>query len=189
MQLSPFALDAVHSITVGALPAELAAASFDDLWALHPAEFHILQMMGRPVPTPRWQQAYGHDYRYTGALNPGLPMVPMLEPFLHTARTLDERINGLLVNWYDGDQGHYIGKHRDSTAGLVGDAPIVTFSLGAPRTFRFRKYRGAGIIDVDTGQSPVIAFGWEVNRVYSHEVPPGAGRRVSITARAFYDLG
>lgn len=185
MQLTPLPLDAAYNAFVGALPGELAAIPFDPLWDLHPPEFHILQMMGKPMPSPRWSQAFGRDYRYSGNVNVALPVPPPLQPFLDAARTLDTRINGLLVNWYDGDLGHYIGKHRDSPVGLIEGAPIITLSLGAPRTFRFRKYRGAGLVDVDTGQHPVIVFGGQVNRVFSHEVVKGTGRRISITARAF----
>lgn len=187
MKLTPFPLDATHHALVGTLPPALAGVDFEALWALHPNDYHVIHLMGRPVATPRWQTAFGHDYRYTGALNPGLPMPPILEPFLAAAQGVDARINGLLLNWYDGDLGHYIGKHRDSVIGLVSSAPIITFSLGAKRTFRFRKYRGPGIIDLDTAKAPVIAFDFEVNRVFSHEVPKGTGRRISVTARAFND--
>lgn len=41
--------------------------SFDEfkiIWDLHPAEFHTLKTHGKEVKTPRWQQAYGKDYKY-----------------------------------------------------------------------------------------------------------------------------
>ena len=72
-------------------------------------------MHGRPVQTPRWQQAYGADYHYTGQTNAALPVPKSLEPVRDLARrAIDERLNGLLLNWYDGKLGHYIGPHHDS---------------------------------------------------------------------------
>ena len=55
----------------GTLPQRLRVDTdgFETLWRLHPEEYHIIQMFGRPVPTPRWQQAFGADYHYTGRTN------------------------------------------------------------------------------------------------------------------------
>ena len=33
---------------------------------------------------------------------------------LEDPATFVKRLNGLLLNWYEGEAGHYIGKHRDS---------------------------------------------------------------------------
>ena len=52
----------------GWLPALLIphGEGFENLWNLHPVEYHEIKMHGRLVRTPRWQQAYGVDYHYTG---------------------------------------------------------------------------------------------------------------------------
>src|SRR5690242_2852393 len=120
--MTPFALNAEanqdDAVLVGMLPDELVpdGVRFAALWDLHPTDYHTIQMHGRPVKTPRWQQAYGADYHYTGNTNPGLPVTPIMTPFLAWAqRTLEPSLNGLLFNWYDGALGHYIGPHRDST--------------------------------------------------------------------------
>ena len=64
-------------------------------------------------------------------------MSPILEPFLTWAKeAIDGRLNGVLVNWYDGSLGHYIGRHRDSRVNMVSGAPIVTISFGEERIFR-----------------------------------------------------
>jgi alkylated DNA repair dioxygenase AlkB len=172
-------------VRTGALPDSLASTDFEALWAMHPPEFNTILMVGKPVQLPRWQRAFGKDYRFSGKVSTGWPMPPEFAPFLAAAQVVDPRINGLLVNWYDGDLGHYIGKHRDSPVGLVEGAPILTFSLGEARTFRIRRYRGAGQLDLNTAEHPVIAFGWVINRLYSHEVLKGEGKRISVTARAF----
>jgi hypothetical protein len=43
------------------------------IWELHPAEFPEITIHGRLVRIPRWQQAYGRDYRFSGRVNRALP--------------------------------------------------------------------------------------------------------------------
>jgi alkylated DNA repair dioxygenase AlkB len=186
------ALDDTAFVHVGRLPDELVpeATGFDRLWALHPETFHIIKMHGKDVRTPRWQQAYGADYRYTGNTNRALPMPADLEPLHRWLRDeIDPRLNGLLLNWYDAEHGHYIGKHRDSTINMVNGAPIVTISLGAERVFRIRRWKGESAVhDIPTGTGTLIVMPYDVNLAWTHEVPHNAkavGRRISITARAF----
>jgi alkylated DNA repair dioxygenase AlkB len=184
-------LDDACSLFEGALPTALRldTAAFEHLWDLHPAEYHVITMHGRRVATPRWQQAYGADYRYTGSLNRALPVPPSLAPLHAWAREqIDARLNGLLLNWYDAAHGHYIGKHRDSTAGLIEGAPIVTVSFGATRTFRLRPYRREGRRDFVAADGSVLVLPHATNLAWTHEVPRGrAGRRVSVTLRAFQE--
>ena len=189
--LEPRALDDTASVLVGRLPDALVpdAAGFARLWSLHPDTFHVIKMHGKDVRTPRWQQAYGADYRYTGNTNRALPIGEELAP-LHTwIREIDPRLNGLLLNWYDAEHGHYIGKHRDSTINMIEGAPIVTISLGAERVFRIRRWKGdATTHDIPTGNGTVIVMPYAVNLAWTHEVPhnaKAAGRRISLTARAF----
>ena len=176
---------------IGTLPPTLlpGAARFENLWALHPEEFHEIRIIGRKVRVPRWQQAYGHDYHFTGEVNEALALPDSLVPFLNWTRAaIDRRLNGILVNWYDGRLGHYIGKHRDSTKGLITGSPIVTISLGAERTFRLRPWRGKGFVDYPARQGSVFITPWETNQAWTHEVLRGsseAGRRISVTVRAF----
>jgi alkylated DNA repair dioxygenase AlkB len=177
------------------LPEDLRRAGqscFAELWALHPERFHTVTQpfTGRAIPLPRWQQAYGREYRYTGSINRALPIPPLLEPYLVWARRrLDARLNGLLLNWYDAALRHYIGPHRDSTAGLVEGAPIVTISLGATRRFRLRP-KGGAFVDFEATDGAVFVLPWETNLAAKHAVPLRAGdtgRRISITIRAFAD--
>ncbi|MEZ4451076.1 MAG: alpha-ketoglutarate-dependent dioxygenase AlkB [Nannocystaceae bacterium] len=182
-----------HVLHVGALPPTLRpdAAGFEALWALHPADYHVISMHGRSVATPRWQQAYGADYRYTGQTNRARPLTPEMEPFLTWTRSaIDGRLNGLLFNWYDAERRHYIGKHRDSRIGMIDGAPIVTISLGATRTFRIRPWRGQGALDFEARDGAVFVLPYAANLVFTHEVPHTArchGRRISITVRGFTD--
>lgn len=178
-------LSPTDELLLGALPDDLAAEgeAFDALWDLHPPEFHLVR--GR-IPTPRWQKAFAHDYRYSGSVNRADPLHPLLAPYLAWVQAeVDPRLNGLLVNWYDLSLRHYIGAHKDSPAGLALDAPIVTLSLGATRTFRLR--RNGKRVDIEAHHGRVIVMPARINRRWDHQVPRavGEGRRISITARAF----
>ncbi len=185
-------LDQHHVLLAGRLPDGLIpeVAAFDRLWRLHPPEFHQIRMHGRLVNTPRWQQAYGRDYHYTSRTNAGLPIEPALTPFLHWAnREIDARLDGLLLNWYDADLAHYIGKHRDSTTGMIEGAPIVTISLGEERVFRLRPWKAAGgFTDFVARNGTVFLMPYATNLAWTHEVPHRArdrGKRISVTLRAF----
>ncbi|MCK6486277.1 MAG: alpha-ketoglutarate-dependent dioxygenase AlkB [Phycisphaerae bacterium] len=132
-------LDDCHAFFRGRLPDALLPnePAFEELWKLHPDEYHEIKMHGRLVKTPRWQQAFGRDYHYTGRVNSALPVTQHLAPFLAWGqRSIDARLNGILLNWYDGNLKHYLGAHRDSRANMIEGTPIVTISLGAERVFR-----------------------------------------------------
>jgi alkylated DNA repair dioxygenase AlkB len=184
-------LDATHWFSAGHLPDDLVLneAQFEELWNLHPREYHTIKIHGRDVLTPRWQQAFGADYHYTGRVNRALPMLPLLAPLLAWAKaTIDDELNGTLVNWYDGRLGHYIGAHRDSRKNMVVEAPIVTVSFGEGRVFRLRPWKGTGYRDFPANHGTVFVMAYDTNLAWTHEVPHAAkhrGRRISVTFRAF----
>ncbi|OWK40401.1 2OG-Fe(II) oxygenase [Fimbriiglobus ruber] len=151
-------------------------------------------MPGGPVQTPRWQQAYGADYHYTGRTNTALPVPPVLEPLREWVRqSIDPRLNALLLNWYDGP-GHYIGPHHDSTKDMVPDSPIVTLSFGETRVFRLTRGRGGEkeLRDFEASNGVVFVLPFATNLAWKHAVPKSArycGRRISVTLRAFTSGG
>lgn len=176
----------------GALPSEMCdgKALFEELWELHPPEFHEMMIKGQLVKTPRWQQAYGRDYVYSGSRNQALPVPELFAPYWDWVKeTVDERLNGLLLNWYDGSQKHYIGKHRDAHEPLVDGSPIVTISFGGERVFRMRPWRGSGYTDFAATNGSVFVIPYDTNLAWTHEVPKSAkdDRRISITFRVFRD--
>ena len=71
-------LDSNYQLIERRLPPELTVsdAEFDQLWDLHPDEFHEIVMHGKLVKTPRWQQAYERDYKYTGCATTPFPCPP-----------------------------------------------------------------------------------------------------------------
>lgn len=175
---------------VGCLPAPiLDGVSFDALWELHPDAFSEILIHGRRVKTPRWGQAFGRDYRFSGQLAQADPIPLLLQGVLDWSReAIDERLNGLLLNWYDGALGHYIGKHRDKTTGMVVGSPIVTVSFGEVRVFRLREWKGKETADYIAEHGSVFVVSYEMNKRWTHEVPKSKryqGRRVSVTLRAF----
>lgn len=179
---------------VGRLPDELIwdHVMLDSLWQLHPHEKHVVMMHGRLVPTPRWQQAYGADYHYTGRVNQALPVPSELSPFLAWAQAeIYPALNGLLLNWYEGPN-HYIGPHHDSTKNMVDDAPIVTASFEETRVFRLSRCAGDNkdVRDFPAPHGTIFVMPFNTNRIWKHGVPKSAkytGRRVSVTIRAFLD--
>lgn len=187
---APLTLEGGHTLRVGRLPARLREAiDFEALWAMHPERPHRVRMYGRWVDTPRYQAAYGADYRYSGTVNPARPVPPRLEAIRDWAReAIDPRLDGLLLNWYDAAEGHYMGPHRDYGRDLTRGAPIVTVSFGAPRIFRIRPHGGGPFVDLDATDGDVFVMPWATNRAFTHAVPRRAadrGRRVSVTLRAF----
>ncbi len=180
-----------HTFLTGDLPASLRfdALAFETLWGMRPQEYHEILMRGRPVKTPRWQQAFGRDYHYTGRVNRALPIPTLLDPLLVWARErIDEHLNSILVNWYDGALGHYMGRHRDSLKGLRIGVPLVTVSFGEERVFRLRPYGKEGRRDFPMRDGSVLVMPYETNKAWTHEVPRArkfSGRRISVTLRGF----
>ncbi|MBK8516592.1 MAG: alpha-ketoglutarate-dependent dioxygenase AlkB [Saprospiraceae bacterium] len=186
-------LDGNNSIYKGNLPTDLETKfDFEKIWNIHPDAYHEIMMHGKMVKTPRWQQAYNIDYQYTGNINKALPLPQELNPFLEWIQTsIDSRLNGVLINWYDGQLDHYIGKHRDSTIGIIAGTSIVTLSFGEERIFRLRPYKskGTSFFDINAIHGSVIIIPYDTNKIYTHEITKQKkmGRRISLTFRGFDD--
>jgi alkylated DNA repair dioxygenase AlkB len=181
-----------HRLFVARLPDHLRwdPATFAAAWTLHPEVRPTIVMHGRAVQVPRWQQAYGLDYRFSGQTSPATPVPPLLVPVLGWVReAVHPALNALLVNWYEGP-GHYIGPHHDATARMLPGAPIVTASFGEERAFRPR--RGTGrerqTRDFAAADGTVFVLPRDTNDVWKHSVPKSVrytGRRISVTIRGF----
>jgi alkylated DNA repair dioxygenase AlkB len=189
-ELTAERLDETHVVLRGKVPKKiLAGIPFEALWRLHPDEFNAIPMHGKMVKIPRWQLAFGMDSHYTRRTRKASPIPPMLEPlFDWTHSAIDARLNGVLVNFYDGSKAHYIGPHRDRTTDMVVGAPIVTISLGEERVFRLRPWKGSEMIDFPAENGAVFVIPFQTNQQWTHEVPHRArdvGRRISITLRAY----
>jgi len=181
-----------HHLFEGRLPDHLrwTADDFAAAWALHPGVRPCITMVGRQVQVPRWQQAYGLDYGFSGQTSPAAPVPPLLEPLLGWVReAVNPALNALLVNWYEGP-GHYIGPHHDTTARMLPGAPILTASFGEERVFRLTRGTGEDrrTRDFPARDGTVFVLPRDTNDVWKHSVPKSVrytGRRVSVTIRGF----
>ncbi|MEM9906503.1 MAG: alpha-ketoglutarate-dependent dioxygenase AlkB [Cyanobacteria bacterium P01_D01_bin.44] len=184
-----FTLNAQHSLWQGRLPDKHLPNSqqFEDLWALHPENYNNIKIHGRMVKTPRWEQAYNKPYGYSGITHSALPSPEQVSSLWRWVKeTIDARLNGILLTWYDGQLGHYIGKHRDSTQNMIEGAPIVTVSLGESRIFRLRPWQGKGYQDFPVNHGTVFVMPYSTNLAWTHEVPASKklrGRRIAIAKR------
>ena len=191
-ELKRIDLDDQHAVLIGDLPSQLrlTPALFEACWVMHPDSFHEVRLFGRRVPVPRWSETYGRDYKFSGTVQHALPIPDLIAPLLAWSQAhVDERLNGILVNWYDGALGHKIGAHRDDEKELLAGAPIVTISFGENRTFRLRRWkeRDNGH-DIKVADASVLVLPYATNMAFTHEVPASkrlTGRRISVTIRAF----
>ena len=132
------------------------------------------------------------DYHFSGQVSQALPVPALWAPHFRWVKdAIDPRLNGLLVIWYDGALGHYIGKRRDSINNMVAGAPIVTLSFGERPQFRLRPWRDKGkqFVDFPATDGTVFILPYDTNLSWTHEVPHRAadrGRRISVTLRAFH---
>ncbi len=180
----------------GALPRKLlwSAAQFEEAWALHPEVKPTIHLHGRAVMIPRWQQAYGEPYHFSGQISRARPVPAILQPLSEWSRSaVDPALNALLLNWYDGP-GHYIGPHRDSTVRMIRGCPIVTVSFGETRTFRLTRGTGSPkrTLDFPAPAGTVFVLPYATNEVWKHGVPKSVrytGRRISVTVRGFVARG
>ncbi|WP_168219340.1 alpha-ketoglutarate-dependent dioxygenase AlkB [Limnoglobus roseus] len=172
----------------GRLPAFLVWTPqlFVEAWQLHPEARPTIFLHGRHVTIPRWQQAYGADYHFSGQTSHAEPVPAILEPILRWAtEAVHPQLNGVLLNWYDGPD-QYIGPHRDSVKNMIKGVPIVTISFGETRTFRLSL--GGERRDFPAENGTVFVIPQETNRVWKHAVPKSTrytGRRISVTIRGF----
>lgn len=190
-KVSSHQLDDNHTFLETRLPDELLGneKEFEALWNLHPEVRPTIMLVGKQVQIPRYQKAYGADYHFSGQTSKAEPVPEIVIPYLTWAQaTIDEQLNGVLFNWYEGKDKHYIGAHNDSTVNLVHDSSIVTISLGEERIFRLTKPKAKERRDFVASNGSVFILPWKTNLAWKHSVPHFAryhGRRISITLRAF----
>jgi alkylated DNA repair dioxygenase AlkB len=182
-------LDADNHIYTGWLPNELIpdADLLEQIIAMRPIEQQFVQVRGL-VAIPKRQAAYGADYAFSGIVLKAVPTPPILKVFRDWAREeIDPRMNGLLLNWYDGPD-EYIGDHNDEDKDLFAGSPIITIAFGEERKLRMRPNEGPGYKDFSFPHGSFILIPYSTNLHWKHEVPESRkyrGRRVSITGRCF----
>jgi alkylated DNA repair dioxygenase AlkB len=179
----------------GQIPKELILnkEEYDILWDSHPEKYHKIKIFNKLIDTPRWQQAYGKSYSFSGNISTAKPFTNLLNTFLDWANhneSINGRsptLNGILVNWYqDGD--HYIGWHSDDESQIDGTSPIYTISLGINRTFKIRDKSTKTTKDYEFYNGDYFIMGGKFQKFYQHHVPKRTrckNSRISITIRKF----
>lgn len=168
--------------------------TFKNIWEMHPETIHKIKIFGKELNTPRWQQSYGIDYKFSGTTSKAQPIPDILKPYLQWAnkneinngRTGD--LNGILLNWYK-DGEHNIGWHSDSESELDNTRPIYTISLGADRKFKIKHIKSGATNDYIVNNGSYIIMGGEMQKHYKHSVPKSkkvTEPRISITIRKFH---
>lgn len=173
-------------------PVKVSRDTFEAIWKEHPEERHVVRVFGKSYPTPRWTASYLHEYAYSGTVSPALPLPECLEPLYKKALAFDPRFNQVMLNWY-ADGTHYMGAHSDDEPSLISDAPIMSISLGATRTFRIRDRVSKTILqDVPLKNGTCLVMESPCQQRYLHEIVKmngkkgkGVGRRINITFRCF----
>lgn len=123
---------------------EYGAQQFDTLFNMHPDEKHnIISKEGENMQVFRWQKSYGktpeydksdeyfktHFYMYSGLdTSKNNDVLPQLfAPFFEYIKSIDERYNQVVINWYDSDD--HIAFHRDCQRNMMVDVPILVLTL------------------------------------------------------------
>ena len=113
----------------------LTAKDVEALWSMRPDKPHKIKIFGKLIDTPRLQQSYGRDYKFSGTVSRGLPIPELLKPLMaYLNKRLGSRFNMLLVNWYR-NGNDYIGMHSDDEKQVKTGSSVVTVSFGVTRDF------------------------------------------------------
>lgn len=99
-----------------------------------PPEYHKIRIHGKYIDIPRYQQSYGKDYAYTGAVSMSKPIIPLIDTMMNKFieddiinylrvnklinKNMPNKYNMCLVNWYD-HGNHHIGYHSDDERQLL----------------------------------------------------------------------
>lgn len=174
-------------------------AWFEQAWDLHPQDHATIMMFGRPVLTPRFQQAYGESYRFSGKTFEAKPFPRAIQSAVQLMQGMvvhetgePSYLNSALVNWYaDGD--HYMGPHADDERTIYKQSPIFTLSLGAARRFVFTpKKSPAGsngaCLELLLNDGDLLVMGGRTQQTHKHALPKMKrcqDKRISITMRCF----
>ena len=153
---------------------------------------HEIIIYGKKIKIPRFQQAYGKSYQYSGTTSEAIPMTRLIKDIRNKiSKDLYPNINfnNCLVNWYlDGD--NYISFHSDDEKEIVKNTPIVgiTFCEGVARKLRIKDKKSKKTIkDIITSNGSLYVMEGEFQNEFLHGIPKQkkSGKRISLTFRSF----
>jgi alkylated DNA repair dioxygenase AlkB len=168
---------------------------FETLWECHPSEYGKVKVFGKEYDTPRWQQSYLRDYKFSGVSHTSLPLPECLKEVFEIIKGYDDRINGVLINWYN--EEHYIGYHSDDESDLLDSSGIycITYmeNVNNSRRFLLQSKTTKEVKQIDLKHNSLIIMCGKTQITHKHSIPKlrkcdgHPGRRISITFRAFKD--
>ena len=187
------------------VPLRLDAEAFQNLWDTHPVEQATIKLFGKEYLTPRWQQSYGVDYKFSGVTHKALPIPPVIQKYIDYMNWVESQgetgqphgpYNMALVNWYQ-DGSHYISPHSDNEPQIVKGSSVACFSFGQPRNFEITSKPHTKIESTkDTillANNSLVIMGGSLQETHNHSIPKitrkaelaASGPRISITLRKF----
>lgn len=153
----------------------------------------LVTLYGKTHESPRFTQAYGRSYTYSGQEHHALPVPDWLQVLMDWAAGVAGcAYNSALVNWYM-DGNHYIAPHSDDERPLVPGGSVFTCSFGETRKFRLRpKDHSSKPVDYDPPHASYLVMLPPTQTHCTHEIVKVSGEkgkalgpRVSVTFRAF----
>ena len=139
-----------------------------------------IRLFGRVHPLPRltcWMADPSCDYRYSGLQQQPQPWEPsLLDLRQHLSELCGHPLNSLLLNLYR-DGGDAMGCHADDEPELDPTASIVSLSLGAQRTLRFKPKprsslaNGASPVAIELGHGDLLLMDPPTQQHWLHELP------------------
>ena len=171
------------------LPDELQFGDeeFRDLLELKPEEKHTIKIFGKEMKTPRFVQAYGVDYKFSGTIAKAEAIPELFKPIIeHFNKKYECNLNGILVNYYM-DGNDYISPHRDNEKTLHKKSPIISISLGDTRKFVLQDMETKEKTIYNLENNDIIVMGGTCQETHKHGVPKqkNKGPRINITLREF----
>lgn len=163
---------------------------FQNIWDMHPKELANGFLYGQKYQFKRYEQLYGHNYRYAGIDHVGLPLdhTYMIKLSKWVADHAGHYYHGPLIVWYENGQ-HKLGAHSDDEKDLVKGSSIYSFSFGQSRDFVVKSKKDPNFRKViPTKHNSLIIMGGQMQTYYKHEIPPRAlskcpGPRMCFTFR------
>ena len=174
-----------------------SSQEFEQTWQEHPTTFKTIKMFGKDVLIPRYQQAYGRSYSYSGNVSEAIEATPTISRLQETLNGLTQcrdalQFNMCLCNWYE--PHHYIGPHSDDTRQLVEDSPIASLSWGGTRTFVLKPKQKSNPLykakSLELLSGDLVIMGGACQTSHTHEVlklkkRETSGNRINFTFRCF----
>jgi len=136
---------------------------------------HKIKIFDKMVDIPRYQQAYGRDYPYSGTVSKSKPMPTVIKKLVKEINKIYPKVNFnmCLVNWYlTGND--YIDFHADDENLFEENVPIVgiTFCEGLPRKLRFKEKKTKKTVkDVPLYNGSLYSMEGKFQKEFLHGIP------------------